>query len=109
MANRWFCADHAARHNQLVGAAALSDGRSVCAQHAHSPHTDLAPLRPKARIPDCRWCLRTPHRAYFIVDQLPLCIRHAADAMFPDDDMGAHDMAHAAYLALGAAGVPDAY
>lgn len=61
------------------------------------------------RVPDCRWCDRWPHRAYFIVDQLPLCIRHAADAMFPDDDMEAHAMAHAAYLALGAAGVRGAY
>ena len=109
MATRWFCADHAARHNQLVGATALADGRTLCAEHARSSDTDPTPLRPKARIPDCQQCLQRTHRAYFMVDRQPLCIRHAADAMFPDDDMGAHDMQHAAYLTLGAAGVRDAY
>ncbi len=45
----------------------------------------------------------------FIVDQVPLCIRHAADAVFPEDDMGAHHMAHAAYLRLQVDGVRGAY
>jgi hypothetical protein len=49
------------------------------------------------------------HQAYFIVGDSPLCIRHAADAVFSDDDMRAHDMAHAAYLHLNAHGVNDAY
>ncbi|WP_186526151.1 hypothetical protein [Leekyejoonella antrihumi] len=50
-----------------------------------------------------------PHRAYFVVDQQPLCIRHAADAVFPADDTRAHDMVHAAYLRLQGDGVSDAY
>jgi hypothetical protein len=49
------------------------------------------------------------HRAYFVVDGRPLCIRHAADVAFDNDDMGAHDMAHAAYIWLKQAGVEDAY
>lgn len=57
----------------------------------------------------CEWCARVEHRAYFVVDQQTLCIRHAADAVFPEDDMGAHDMAHAAYLRLREDGVTDAY
>jgi hypothetical protein len=103
----YYCADHAARQNQLVGATSVVGGRSVCTEHTRSTSAPPVPL--KAHVPDCAWCKRWTHRAYFVVDQLPLCIRHAADAMFPDDDMGAHDMAHAAYLQLGAAGVPDAY
>ena len=57
----------------------------------------------------CKQCVQVPHRAYFIVDHLPLCIRHSADAVFPDDDMGGHDMAHAAYLGLQRDGVHDTY
>lgn len=35
--------------------------------------------------------------------------RRAADAVHPDDDMRAHDLAHALYLRLHAEGTPDAY
>lgn len=40
---------------------------------------------------------------------LVLCIRHATDSVFPDDDMAAHDMAHAAYIEPNRMGVLDAY
>ncbi len=61
------------------------------------------------RVNQCKQCLRVPHLAYFIVNQLPLCIRHAADAVLPEDDMGAHHMAHAAYLRLQVDGVRGTY
>ena len=62
-------------------------------------------------MPMCSWCdmSASAHRAYFIVDDQPGCIRHAADATFEDDDMRTHDMAHAAYVALRAAGVTATY
>jgi hypothetical protein len=38
-----------------------------------------------------------------------LCVRHASDAAFGEDDMGAHNMAHAAYIELKQHGVADPY
>ena len=98
-----------ATNEQLVVASSVSDGRTACADHAKSVNLQLVPTASGRRVNMCKWCLRVPHRANCIVDQLPLCIRHAADALFPEDDMGAHDMTHAAYLRLQVDGVSDAY
>lgn len=80
-----------------------------------------APLRDKRRVPiildprrwrrapGCSDCAATAHQSYFVVEDRPLCNRHAADAVFHDDDMGAHDMAHAAYIEPNRIGVMDAY
>lgn len=94
---------------QLVLASSIRDGQTVCAHHVGSLSPRMSLGTPDWDASQCRWCRRVPHRAYFIVNQEPLCIRHAADAVFADDDMGAHDMAHAAYLHLNADGVDDAY
>jgi hypothetical protein len=97
-----YCVPHAITE-LLVEAVGLDGGSSVCEEHVLS-----APIR-LATGATCRDCVKTPHQAYFVVAGDPLCVRHAADAVFPDDDMGAHDMAHAAYIQLRRAGVEDVY
>jgi hypothetical protein len=99
-----YCVQHA-ELERLVAATGVVAGKSTCAAHGHSTAEPLQGYR-AANCVDCR---RTRHRAYFVVDHEPLCIRHAADALFPEDDMGAHDMAHAAYIRLNAMAVGDAY
>ena len=108
MRSRLYCVEHAMLE-QLVVATSICDGRTACADHTRSVNSHLIPTAPDGNDIRCAWCRRAPHRAYFIVDRQPLCIRHAADAVFPEDDMGAHDMAHAAYLRLQGDGVGDAY
>lgn len=103
----FYCVDHA-MDRQLAVASSVCDGRTVCADHASSV-IERVPTAPGRRVNQCRRCRAVPHPAYFIVDQLPLCIRHAADAVFAEDDMGAHHMAHAAYLRLHHDGVRRAY
>jgi hypothetical protein len=49
------------------------------------------------------------HAAWLVNAAMPLCVRHAADTVFPHDDMRAHDMAHGLYLHPHAQGVRDAY
>ncbi|HEU4676368.1 MAG TPA: hypothetical protein VFS29_10290 [Motilibacteraceae bacterium] len=71
---------------------------------------------PAAGRLDCLVCSGEgrERRAWFVVDGGSLCIRHAAHAAtttdeYGDDDMGAHDFAHAVYQELGRLGVPHAY
>ena len=105
-----YCVPHAAAE-QLVLAVKVVSGVSVCGGHGAAPIDEPVPPLAAAGSGDdsCAVCGAMPRRAYFVVGHRPLCIRHAADACFPDDDMSAHDMAHAAYLALNATGVTDAY
>jgi hypothetical protein len=104
VADDLYCVKHAERE-QLVAATGVDAGRSSCGVHGGSSAATTAASLAK----NCVDCRSTQHRAYFVVDQQPLCVRHAADAVFADDDMGAHDMAHAAYIQLKEIGVQDAY
>ena len=108
MPSTFYCLEHA-MSDQLVLASSVCEGQTSCANHARSENLQQVPSASGRRANQCKECLRVPHRAYFIVDEMPLCIRHAADAAFPEDDMGAHSMAHAAYLRLQADGVRGAY
>ena len=109
MAHRLYCIEHA-RREQLVVASHVCDGRSVCTDHTMGTNLPLIPIASGHQVPTCDQCRAgTSHRAYFKVDHRTLCVRHAADAVFESDDMGAHDMAHAAYLSLKAVGVENAY
>jgi hypothetical protein len=103
-----YCVFHAAEE-QLVAAVGVTGGFSTCGKHEGSPAGGSSPLVLVDVAPCCGECSATSHRAYFSVSGRFLCIRHAADAVFPDDDMGAHDMAHAAYIRLNEMGVVDAY
>jgi hypothetical protein len=94
-----------AKHEELVLAVGVARGTSVC--ETHKPR--LARVHSAAPHAECAYCLPTVRPAFFVLGDRPLCIRHAADSAFPDDDMGAHDMAHAAYQQLGKMGVRDAY
>lgn len=87
-----------AMSEQVVVASSVFDGRSACADHTGSVPVQRDGAALEAAELDCRWCRQAPHRAYFVVGRHALCIRHAADAVFPNDDMRAHDMAHAAYV-----------
>ncbi len=49
------------------------------------------------------------HLAWFVLYSTPLCIRHTAEAVHPDDDMRAHDMAHRLYLHPHSQGEPERY
>ncbi|MET3806049.1 hypothetical protein ABIB25_003058 [Nakamurella sp. UYEF19] len=104
----FYCVEHAMSES-LVLATSVCNGLTACADHIRTANSQQVPTAPGRRANQCRHCLQVPHRAHFIVDQLPLCIRHAADAVFPQDDMGAHYMAHAAYLRLQIDGVRGAY
>ena len=99
---------HHAEVEKLVAATGVASGRSTCGAHDGG-----VPIRLERRqwrtAPKCAHCGATAHRSYFVGEDLPLCIRHAADAVFDDDDMGAHEMAHAAYIELNRMGVWDAY
>jgi hypothetical protein len=86
-------------------ATGLVAGFSVCTRHGAS---DLEPITDRAESL-CEWCDSSSHRAWLVIDGVHLCVRHGADAWFPDDDMGAHDMAHGLYLQLHAEGVRDTY
>jgi hypothetical protein len=90
-------------------AVGCSGGNSVCAEHAGAPEAvvDL-PAGPLAPCPECHRSGHTHPPWLCVVGEL-LCIRHAAEAFFGEDDMGAHDMAHGLYLDLHAKGVRDAY
>jgi hypothetical protein len=44
-----------------------------------------------------------------VLESTPLCIRHTTEAVHPDDDMRAHDMAHRLYLHLQSQGEADRY
>lgn len=103
-----YCVDHA-RREKLVVATRVGNGQSLCADHAAAGNSQPIPASPADEVRQCARCYPTTHRAYFLIDLLALCIRHAADAVFEDDDMRAHDMAHAAYIGLRSAGVNDAY
>ena len=91
---------------KLVTATSISDGRSACGHHSWAETT---PIGQHPAVDLCAWCTTVSHQAYFVVDGRPACIRHAADVVFPLDDMGAHHMAHTAYLRLRDSGVSDAY
>ncbi len=94
----------------LVVASSVVGGRTACADHARgSAHLPSSPTASARISHQCAQCIHAPHRAFFVVDELPLCIRHSAEAAFPDDDMGAHNMAHALYLRLHRDGVRGAY
>ena len=105
-----YCLHHAKKEH-LVLAVGKEDGCSTCGQHGGGEPARLILGKRRAQIPyPCAHCHpQTPHPAYFLVSNEFLCIRHAADAAFPDDDMGAHDMAHAAYLALNLRSIRDVY
>jgi hypothetical protein len=83
------------------------EGASLCAFHAGSDASVIPPTADCVR--GCDWCGPVSHRAWLVVDGAPLRVRHAADAWFAEDDMGAHDMAHARYLQMHFDGVRDAY
>lgn len=103
-----YCVQHA-EVGELVPAVGEAGGLSTCGAHEVSRGAQVTLSARRTRAARCADCQVTPHRAYFVVADRPLCIRHAADAVFADDDMRAHDLAHAAYLALGRMGVADAY
>jgi len=102
-----YCVPHA-KVEMLVAAVGVAGGLSTCAAHADGVPVILDPRRWQ-RAHGCSDCAATAHQSYFVVEDRPLCIRHAADAVFHDDDMGAHDLAHAAYIELNGIGVMDAY
>jgi hypothetical protein len=104
---RCFCVHHA-EVETVVAAVGVAAGLSTCRAHAEGV---LAPLdvREGRTPPNCSDCAPTTHRSYFVVEDRPRCIRHAADAVFADNDMRAHDMAHAVYIELNRRGVQDAY
>lgn len=104
-----YCVQHA-KIEELVPTPGVANGTSTCGVHRGAGvETTIVDLGIGPEAPTCVDCGATRHRAYFVVEQEPLCIRHAADVVFPDDDMGAHDMAHAAYIKLNLMGVTDAY
>lgn len=103
-----YCVEHA-MDERLVVATSASDGRSTCGIHSTAASGEPTPIGQHRSTDQCSWCTAVTHRAYFIVGEESLCIRHAADAVFPLDDMGAHHMAHSAYLQLRDRGVSDAY
>jgi hypothetical protein len=93
----------------LQRAVTVLGGTSMCARHPR-PTPGVAARRPGG-VRACDVCRRSgrEHLARFMLDAAPLCIRHAADAVHPDDDMRAHDLAHGLYLQLQAQGEPDRY
>jgi hypothetical protein len=100
-----YCVAHAASE-ELVSAVGVVAGSTACAAHGGFG-SEVAALAAYPR--ECSVCGSTQHPAYFVVGDEALCIRHAADAVFPDDDMSAHDMAHAAYIRLKSSGVANPY
>ena len=103
-----YCVAHAASE-ELVPAVGSLSGLTMCRAHGGSV-VDWSTLGDGlARDLDCVECGEARHAAYFVVEGRPMCIRHAAFAVFPRDDMGAHNMAHAAYIALNAMSDKDAY
>ncbi len=103
-----YCVAHAAS-GELVPAVGLLSGLTMCRAHGASVVDWTTIGDGLARDKDCVECGEARHSAYFVVGGRPLCIRHAAFAVFPRDDMDAHDMAHAAYIALNAKGDKSAY
>lgn len=104
VADELLCVHHA-KQERLVAASGVAAGMSTCGAHESSGMEPLDGFLGAS----CLCCRTTRHRAFFIFEGEPLCIRHAADAAFPDDDMGAHDMAHAAYITLNELGMTDTY
>ncbi len=96
-----------AEANQAV---ALENGTSVCRGHA-GPAAIAPPATASGDADGCVQCRRSGgrHDAWFVLEGSPLCIRHAADEVFPHDDMAAHQMAQDLYLELHARGVRDRY
>lgn len=103
-----YCVAHAATE-ELVPAAGLLSGLTMCQAHGGYVADWSSVGDGLPREARCIECGDGSRSAYFVVEGKPLCIRHAADTVFPEDDMSAHDMAHAAYLALNASGDIDAY
>ena len=107
----YFCIECAAAHGSrrvppvVAEARFLDAGFSLCAHHIGSVEQTIALPGPTS----CRVCGAGSHAAWFVIEGVPLCIRHGADAWFPDDDMGAHDLAHGLYQQLNTAGIRDAY
>lgn len=103
------CLPCALEGGPLQRAVIVQGGTSMCARHRR-PTPGEAAKRPGHRRA-CDVCRRSgrEHVAWFMLDAAPLCIRHAAEAVHPDDDMRAHDMAHSLYLQLQAQGVPNRY
>ena len=79
-------------------ATGIEGGTSYC--DVHQP-AGSAPLPAAQECTVCR-AAQNPHHAWFGLVGEPLCVRHAAEALFPDDDMGAHFLAHGVYTALRA-------
>jgi len=103
-----YCALGEARRQDLR-ADGVYDGTSLCAGHAEAvPATpSLGPYDGAA----CAQCAEAGrrHAAWFALDDVPLCVRHAADEVYPRDDMAAHQVAHDLYLRLHAEGEQDRY
>jgi hypothetical protein len=110
MHQQLFCVAHA-EAEKLVPSAFVWDWRTVCVEHCE----DVEAWQPPASHQHVAlWCIQCAtggdaRPAFFVVDGQSLCIRHGADAAQAEDDMGAHDMVHAAYQALGERGVTDYY
>jgi hypothetical protein len=108
------CLSCALEGAQLRRAVTVHGGVSLCPRHLRRTSGEATGSnrsgRPGAglRCGPCRQSGRE-HVARFVLDAEPLCIRHAADAVHPDDDMRAHDLAHGLYLRLHAGGEPDRY
>lgn len=94
---------------QANEAVAVRDGVSVCGRHIRPSAVGSSLTSHEGDV--CAQCRRTGrhHIARFVHSGSPLCIRHAADEVFPQDDMAAHQMAHDLYLQLHARGVRDSY
>lgn len=94
---------------QTNEAVAIEDGTSVCSGHGGPSAVTLSAT--PGGVDVCAQCGRVGRRqdARFVLDGAPLCIRHTADEVFPQDDMAAHQMAHDLYLELHARGVRDRY
>ena len=80
-------------------------GLAVCQRHASENSG------PVARRTTCSLCESAgkAHWAWTIRSGQPVCIFHAIDNLFPNDDMREHDLYTLVYEQLRKAGYPDAY
>jgi len=94
---------------RLEQAVAVQDGTSMCARHGRPGPRRGSRRRGGREL--CGLCAQSAreHVAWFVLDSTPLCIRHTAETVHPDDDMRAHAMAHGFYLQLQAHGESDRY
>lgn len=101
----WLCYHHLLAGEVEPAIWADRDGTSLCRQHTAIDHAPkkLADREEKR----CRF-LTCDHPAWTLLEQKPLCIRHAIDGTF-DDDMREHELFVRIYERLRQQGLGDAY